>query len=222
MRACFKIENIEKYKLTKDHEKGTILLLFAVFMLAFIPMLALAVDGYFMIQSKLDEQNIAEYLSYSAISGYRNSTGTLHTDKAADSVRRMRVIQDKNNIIGVTNINTWNFDFNFCVSNFCAGDGWKIEFGQYDESSGNFIVLPPDSGGPGQLDSSSVEAVRTSLNFPQSFNFISFFSGKSGSTYNNQGQVNNNIEMNSVGIAYIVDDGVNTSYRIGRRTATLD
>jgi len=197
-------------KTQSKNEEGVVIVLFAVFLSLAIPLFAYAVDGYFMLQSRLDQQNTGEYLSLAALSGFYDSENesdfTIRRQEAIDALAE---IANDNKIIGLgSNSTSWVFDTENCNNAVCEGSGWRLELGFWNGSE--FTTASPifeevaDS-----VDPSGVNAIMLELDLQSSSSIAKYF--VKANTPDAQ------IKVSSLTNSYMV--GPNRYYRLIRNNA---
>lgn len=204
----------------ESSEKGTVLVMFAVFMFALVPLLALSVDTYFMVQGRLEEQNLAEYATLTALDGYIVGSETGSTPQEmreagiARSLVHLKSIEGENSVTGMKEGSGWNFSKDSCSTTSCVGSGWSLEYGYLDLDYGTFTPSP---------DPGLVNAIRFSIELPNN-SFMSFFTNQA--ERQSEGQVPsvnsiNNIKLPVSAIGYVAVDGSGAKYfRLYRNKAT--
>jgi uncharacterized membrane protein len=153
-----------------NEEKGAVFVLMALFMMGMIGLLTLAVDGHFMLQSRLEEQNIAEYFALAAMTGYENYENGPPGDfeaKRNAAIELLSTIQTSNAITGIEQ--EWNFNEHSCDGAHCSGDGWALTFGQWYYEDNSF------NSGESDLVDMPIDAITLELQF-QKNNLLQFFS----------------------------------------------
>ncbi len=161
-------------------ERGGVVIFTSLFMMTMIFLLVLSVDGHFLLQSKLEENNLTEYLGMAALANYRKmlhdgQVGEQGPSIVARSVfQSLKIIGEENSITG---LHDWGWDFyEFdCTGISCKGDGWEMVLGQWNPNttgeSGIFINCDPND--PDVYD--CINAVKVSLEYKKS-SLITFFS----------------------------------------------
>jgi hypothetical protein len=153
---------------TECKETGGILIIFAVFIGMMVMLLTLAIDGYFRLQARLEEQNLAEYLSMAALSGFEEDPDADYETKRVNALQALQSIQASNTILATEN-NHWNFNGATCSGPECSGTGWRLSFGQWVEAQGEGDFIPAQSisdDDPDLVDDSDISAVYFELDLP--------------------------------------------------------
>lgn len=179
-------------------EKGGIIVFTSLFLTGMIFLLALSVDGHFLIQSKLEENNITEYLGMAALTGFKKSSSIELEERILHAISMLETIGSKNKISGVDY--SWDFGGSTpnCGNNICSGDQWSVMFGHWVYDDINSDIIPCDSEDPDVLD--CINAVKFTLSFKKE-NLVSFF---------NKDSSQNNATYSSSSIAFVPLDNPRT------------
>lgn len=214
-------------------ERGAVMVIFSVFILAMVPLMALAVDTYFMAQGRMEEQNIAEYAALTTLDGYivgseaevdmQNAltvgqTRSLvdiqnaHAAGQARSLVHLKSIEGDNNVTGLATDSGWNFTQNSCSGTVCSGTGWTLEFGTLDLVTG--VFTPQDS------DPSLINATRFSMELPDN-SFYSFMRTQVSGSANQSPSQQDNIKLPVSAMVYVKTDVAGDKFfRLYRNKAT--
>jgi hypothetical protein len=196
----------------KHCEKGSIITIFTISLTVIIPILALSIDGYFMIQSRLDQQNITEYMSLAALSGFNEDAldDTDFGERRSNAINAIQEIAQSNSIIGLSN-SSWDFAGNAnCSGSSCTGLGWEVIFGYSDGT--NFV--PGESIDPGDsdlIDTSSINSILLKLKLKSDQNLAGFLLGNNQSTGIGNGEKQ---QILSDSVAMSETSGSRTIYKI--------
>lgn len=163
----------------QNSQKGAVLVIVSFFMMAMISLLALSVDGHFLLQSRLEEQNVTEYFSIATLSGYLKTdlTGTddEFTERRNNALVFLKSMEGTNSIFGLKS-DELDFQSYSCEKQFCQGNNWSILFGQWLQygNSGEFIAAMVVEDDPPFVEPTSVNAVKFTLNINKK-STVSFF-----------------------------------------------
>jgi hypothetical protein len=196
-------------------ERGAVVVIFSIFMLAIIPLLALSVDTYFMAQGRMDEQNIAEYASLTTLDGYivgseaEVNIENAHAAGQTKSLLYLKSIEGDNKVTGLAANSGWNLTQNSCNGTVCAGTGWTLEYGTLDLLTGIFT----QASDPGLIN-----AVRFSMELPDN-SFYSYLRTQVNKESGSSQQDNMKLPVSAIG--YMEVDGVGDKYfRLYRNRAS--
>ena len=178
-------------------ERGGIIAIFTLFVPVLIGVLIISTDGFFWLQSRMDQQNISEYMNLAALSGFYEET----MDENEFAPRRENVINalnevaQDNAIIGMGTSAGWNMSTpGSCIGAKCSGSGWKIIFGNWDGAT--FVKAEPViPGEPDSIDTSMVNAISVTLTLPVGSSMLHFFANSETPTQ---------VYSNSVATSYIL------------------
>jgi hypothetical protein len=199
---------IQTYPFSTE-ERGGVLVFLALFMTGMIGLLALAVDGHFLLQSRLEEQNIAEYFSLAAMTGYEKEPSDDFEAKRNAAIVLLMSIDESNTVTGMNQ--GWDFSDHSCSGVQCSGDGWALTFGQWHQINNEGSFIPGqsvDEEDPNAVDTSSIDAITLQLQY-QKNNLLQFF--------NKPADGSNSVAVNTV--AYRVDNGSRRILRLAKITA---
>ena len=198
-------------------ERGAVIVIFSVFMLAMIPLLALSVDTYFMAQGRMEEQNIAEYAALTTLDGYMVGSEAepqiqnKHAAGLERSLVHLKSIEGDNSVTGLSQNSGWNFTQNSCSGTVCSGSGWTLEYGELDLVTGVF----EQSNDPGLIN-----AIRFSLELPDN-SFYNFMRTQVNGSANQSHSQQDNIKLPVSAMGYIEVDGIGDKYfRLYRNKAS--
>lgn len=184
-------------------EQGTVMVIFSVFMLAMVPLLALSIDTYFMVQGRLEEQNLAEYAALTSLDGYiiGSATGSNPTEANENGQTRallhLKSIEGDNKITGLAEGSGWNFTQTSCSSTACSGSGWTLEFGILNQDTGEFTPAP---------DPLLINATRFSMELPDN-SFYSLMRTQMNTSSGEGFSQSNNIKLPVSSVSYLFVDG---------------
>ena len=136
-----------------------------------------------MMQSRLDKQNIAEYLSLALLSGFFDPAYDENdfNERKNNSIQAVQEIQNDNRITGFSETSSWDFSSGTWNASNYSGNGFIIQYGKLDGQSFTTSqpVFPedPDSISPDDIDSISINLEVTN---PSSL--ISFFNFRANSS----------------------------------------
>ncbi len=209
-------------KSKETSEKGGVILIFAMFTLTLIPLLALSIDTYFMAQGRLEEQNLAEYAALTTLDGYVSVAAEIsdHDVARGQALDYLKSIEGENGVTGLTAGSGWNFTPTDCESSSCQGGGWTLQFGTWDGST--FTPAVPEVPGEQEsIDASTVDAIRITMEIPDG-GFVDFFRTSVNNRMHGEGGASNrNIKLPASAIGYVVVDGSGDKYfRLARSRAT--
>jgi len=202
-------------ELSRKSEKGGVIVIFSVFMMTMIPILALSIDTYFMVQGRLEEQNLAEYAALTSLDGYVAAAQEL-TDHAVvkeQALTYLESIEGDNSVTGLIEGSGWSFTEHTCSGNLCTGGNWNLQFGDWDKALGIFTPAVPQTADPESINPAWVDAIKITMVIPDG-GFIDYFrKSVSGSP--------SNIKLPASAIAYMERDGsANKYFRLARIRAS--
>lgn len=203
-----------------DTEKGSVMIIFAVFMMAMIPLLALSIDTYFMAQGRLEEQNLAEYAALTSLDGYVKVAEVSNDHSAAktEALAYLKSIEGDNGVTGLTEGSGWNFTPENCEGNQCSGGGWTLKFGSWDGST--FYPAVPETSDPESIPADLVDAVRITMEIPDG-GFVDYLRTSTAEEQEGNSVPEGNIKLPASAIAFVVRDGLgNKFFRLIRKKAT--
>jgi hypothetical protein len=220
-------------------EKGTVMLVFAFFILTMVPLLALSIDTFFMSQGRLEEQNLAEYAALTTLDGYVrgiNHVSPEHGQCKANSLVFLKDMEGKNGVTGLTTGTPWNFSPTSCVGNQCSGSGWTAIFGSWDQLNSVFTPAPTDMPmDPESINPELVNAVKFSMVIPDN-GFVDYFrsmvmgsgSGENvnsgvqeGENHHHEvGAGNDTMKLPVTAVAYFAQEGSLKYFRLTRVKAS--
>lgn len=230
----------EKLYAKDSSEKGSVMVIFAFFILTMVPLLALSIDSYFMAQGRLEEQNLAEYAALTSLDGYVRGIddgAPAHEDGKAKSLLFLQDMEGKNGVTGLTSGSGWDFSTASCVGNECSGSGWRLIFGSWDPIDSVFTPAEADlPADPESINPLIINAVRFSMEIPDN-SFVDFFrstvSGSGGgaddgaqarSAHADDGDDDDgddaNIKMPVSAVAYFEEIGSDKFFRLIRSRAS--
>jgi uncharacterized membrane protein len=163
-------------------QKGAVLVLSVIFLMAMLSFLMLSVDGHFLLQSRLENQNISEYYAVAAFAGYQKAevsdSSKEFEERRNSALSFLHSMQSTNYALGMkANESEWDFSNPQCTGITCKGAGWEMVFGQWVHEGNEGYFIPGaalDDENPESIDPTSVNAVQMELVFKKS-SVIQFF-----------------------------------------------
>jgi hypothetical protein len=162
-----KMRNFNFITEQSSNESGGVIIFLAFFLMGMISLLILSIDGHFLIQSRLEEQNISEYFSIAALTGFETAKHTGEEDDEFTARRNaalqfLQSIQNNNSVMGLYSTG-WDFSSASCDELSCFGNDWYLSFGQWNEIDDNGQFLGCDTEDPDVTD--CINSVYLSLKF---------------------------------------------------------
>ncbi len=184
----------------KNDEGGTVLMLTAIFMSAMLFLFVLSVDSHFMLQSRLEGQNVGEYFAIAALAGYKKANVTTGGDefgtRRESAISFLQSMENINQIFGLT---SGDLDFSVyeCSQNICTGNDWEIIFGRWTQigNTGQFSGATIIGGGGGGRGGAGEEGNHMSGNGGGTGGMGDSLAGNGGSTSGKGGDIEVGVEV---------------------------
>ena len=213
-------------------ESGIVVPIFAISLTMLMALMMLGIDGYLKIQARIEQQNVAEYLSLAALHGFYEPAmdDTDFEERNVNVNDALLESNSDNGVLGVfANDEFWNFSFDRCSCNNCSEGGensqtsaWYIDYGNYDVATDTFTkVTSIDDENPNLCDTSLINAIKLELTIPRNYllehDLLSFFH-KNKRDKHGVIQGAGDIKISSIAITYTV--GSRRIFRIIKKSAS--
>lgn len=199
-------------------ESGIVVPIFAISLTMIMALFVFGIDGYMKLQTRIEQQNVAEYLSLAALHGFYEPVMD-DTDFDARSENLIGALEETvsdNQILGWPQMLNFNNDMT-CICGGCVlkRGGHYLYFGNYDQISNTFVQVPEIE--PGICDVDSINAVMIRLLSSKQHQLLRFFDKQMPS---NLGQLRSakSVDVRALATTYTV--GAKRIFRIMKNSAT--